>query len=116
MLLEAKNKIILKKGMGPKHLKVSASRVRLPYDYKLAQRLREVLPEEIARASRPCKTVELRVLDLNDTTTPKEVTQEISRERDCTINIVSIIKKVDEISFSHHLPHLINEPTTDIMV
>ncbi|XP_059048065.1 uncharacterized protein LOC131843438 [Achroia grisella] len=50
----------------------------------LAAKLSEVLPAEVVSVTRPVKSAEFRVLDLDDATTAADVVAAVAREGDCT--------------------------------
>ncbi|XP_059061180.1 uncharacterized protein LOC131854073 [Achroia grisella] len=49
----------------------------------LAEKLREVLPAEVVQVSRPVKTADLRIVGLDDTTTPADVVVAVARSGGC---------------------------------
>ncbi|XP_059063005.1 uncharacterized protein LOC131855725 [Achroia grisella] len=49
----------------------------------LAQKLREVLGENPVQVSRPTKTAEMRIMGLDDSVTPEDIAQAVSRDGEC---------------------------------
>ncbi|XP_059047972.1 uncharacterized protein LOC131843361 [Achroia grisella] len=49
----------------------------------LAQKLREVLGENPVQVSRPTKTAEMRIMGLDDSVTPEDITHAVARDGEC---------------------------------
>ncbi|KAL0818014.1 hypothetical protein ABMA28_008556 [Loxostege sticticalis] len=56
----------------------------------LAAKLKEVLPEELVRVSRPTKTVDVRLSGLDDSVTKDEVAEAVSRVGGCAADSVRV--------------------------
>lgn len=93
IIRETRSKISLPDmGIGGVRMKVAATGARIieilgaengGHADQLAERIRQVLPEDWVKVSRPCKTAEMRVLDLDDAVTPEEVAEAVAREGGC---------------------------------
>ncbi|KAL0803310.1 hypothetical protein ABMA28_017220 [Loxostege sticticalis] len=55
-----------------------------------ATKLREVLPAEIVRVTRPTKTVDIRLSGLDDSVTKEEVAEAVSKSGGCTVDHVKV--------------------------
>ncbi|KAL0830304.1 hypothetical protein ABMA28_002504 [Loxostege sticticalis] len=55
-----------------------------------AAKLREVLPEEIVRVTRPIKTVDIRLSGLDDSVTKEEVAAAVSKSGGCALDSVKV--------------------------
>ncbi|KAL0829497.1 hypothetical protein ABMA28_004257 [Loxostege sticticalis] len=55
-----------------------------------ASKLREVLPAEIVRVTRPTKTVDIRLSGLDDSVTKEEVAAAVSKSGGCTVDHVKV--------------------------
>ncbi|KAL0860027.1 hypothetical protein ABMA27_010342 [Loxostege sticticalis] len=56
----------------------------------LAAKLKEVLPSELVRVSRPTKTVDVRLSGLDDSVTKDEVAEAVSRDGGCAVDSIKV--------------------------
>ncbi|XP_059061647.1 uncharacterized protein LOC131854543 [Achroia grisella] len=56
----------------------------------LASKLRALIPEDVAKVSRPSKTAEMRIMGLDDSVTPEEIAAAIARDGECNAEDVRV--------------------------
>ncbi|XP_052755675.1 uncharacterized protein LOC128201781 [Galleria mellonella] len=56
----------------------------------LANRLRELIPGDVAKVSRPTKMAEMRVMGLDDSITSSELAAAIARDGECPLDVVKV--------------------------